>query len=112
MPYLEACIKEALRRHSTSSMGLPRVCRSQPQGSSDDSQILSKDTEFKGEIFKAGTILSVPSYSIHHLDSCVNCTLPEPRTDVVSVWGDPFVYRPERWLEGDKASLCGDAFPS
>ena len=52
---------------------------------------MAKDTEFKGHVFKAGTILSVPSYTIHHLDS---------------VWSDPFEYRPERWIEGDKAQLC------
>lgn len=70
LPYLQACINEALRRHSTSGMGLPRI--------------MTEDTVVCGEVFKAGTILSVPSYTIHHLDS---------------VWGDPWVYRPERWLE-------------
>ncbi|KAM0753089.1 cytochrome P450 [Meredithblackwellia eburnea MCA 4105] len=71
LPYLEACINEALRRHSTSGMGLPRL--------------MVQDTEVLGEVFPAGTILSVPSYSIHHLES---------------VWGpDAREYRPERWLE-------------
>lgn len=69
-PYLQACINEALRRHSTSGMGLPRI--------------MTADTTVCGETFKAGTILSVPSYTLHHLES---------------VWGDPKVYRPERWLE-------------
>jgi benzoate 4-monooxygenase len=45
---------------------------------------MAEDIEICGEVFKAGTILSVPSYTLHHLDS---------------VWSDPFVYRPERWLE-------------
>ncbi|SGY20997.1 BQ5605_C016g08182 [Microbotryum silenes-dioicae] len=70
LPYLQACINEALRRHSTSGMGLPRL--------------MTQETEVCGEVFKAGTILSVPSYTIHHLNE---------------VWGDPWEYRPERWLE-------------
>lgn len=45
---------------------------------------MTKETAVCGEVFPAGTILSVPSYTIHHLES---------------VWGDPYVYRPERWLE-------------
>ena len=36
------------------------------------------------------TILSVPSYTIHHLES---------------VWTDPFAYRPERWLEEGSKEL-------
>jgi benzoate 4-monooxygenase len=64
--------QEALRRHSTSAIGLPRI--------------VTQPTEFKGEHLKPGVIASVPSYTIHHLDS---------------VWGDPFAYRPERW-EGAK----------
>ncbi|KAK4702902.1 benzoate 4-monooxygenase, partial [Phenoliferia sp. Uapishka_3] len=71
LPYLLACINEALRRHSTSGMGLPRI--------------MTKETEVCGEVFPPGTILSVPSYTIHHLES---------------VWGkDALEYRPERWLE-------------
>lgn len=54
-------------------MGLPRI--------------MSQDTEVCGQVFKAGTILSVPSYTIHHLES---------------VWTDPMNFRPERWLEGDE----------
>ena len=40
LPYLEAVIHEGLRRHATSSLGLPRL--------------LSEDTVFKGEAFPAG----------------------------------------------------------
>lgn len=72
LPYLDACINEALRMHSTSSMGLPRIM---------------PDSEFKGERFLAGTECSVPAYTIHHLES---------------VWGDPFTYRPERWLDNEE----------
>lgn len=45
---------------------------------------MMQDTECLGEVFPKGTVLSVPSYSIHHLEE---------------VWGDPFTYRPERWIE-------------
>lgn len=76
LPYMNACLSEALRMHSTSGMGLPRI--------------MDRDTEFGGEVFKAGTILSVPSYTIHHLDS---------------VWGDPWEFRPERWLEADTKDI-------
>ncbi|GAA5994665.1 cytochrome P450 [Rhodotorula paludigena] len=76
LPYLSACIQEALRLHSTSGMGLPRL--------------MTQDTEVCGEVFPAGTILSVPSYSMHRLKE---------------VWGeDADQYRPERWLESEERS--------
>ncbi|CAE6467627.1 unnamed protein product [Rhizoctonia solani] len=72
LPYLQACINEGLRLHSTSGIGLPRVI---PPGSS---------LEVCGEIFDGGTTLSVPSYTIHHSQE---------------IWGDDSEeYRPERWL--------------
>ncbi|KAG8680177.1 hypothetical protein FRC11_002848, partial [Ceratobasidium sp. 423] len=75
LPYLQACINEGLRLHSTSGIGLPRVI---PPGSS---------LEVCGETFNEGTILSVPSYSIHHSQE---------------VWGDDSEeYKPERWLGRD-----------
>ncbi|THV01322.1 cytochrome P450 monooxygenase [Dendrothele bispora CBS 962.96] len=75
LPYLLACINEGLRLFSTVPIGLPRVV---PEGG----------LAFMGHFFPEGTILSVPSYTIHR----------DP-----AVWGDdPEVYRPERWLEADK----------
>ncbi|BGO91521.1 hypothetical protein NBRC10512_003182 [Rhodotorula toruloides] len=74
LPYLSACIQEALRLHSTSGMGLPRI--------------MTQDTEVCGEVFPAGTILSVPSYSIHRLKE---------------YWGpDADEFKPERWLESEE----------
>ena len=35
------------------------------------------------------SICSVPAFTIHHLES---------------IWGDPFAYRPERWLESEEKS--------
>ncbi|CAE6446559.1 unnamed protein product [Rhizoctonia solani] len=78
LPYLNACIKEALRLYSTVGLGLPRVV---PAG---------KTLMVAGEVFNEGSIISVPSYS----------------TNRSSVWGsDSEKYRPERWLENGSASL-------
>lgn len=78
LPYLDACINEALRIHSTSSLGLPRVL---PEGG----------LTVLGQFFPEGTVLSVPSYSIHRDKT---------------VWGeDVECYRPERWFERDQAAI-------
>jgi benzoate 4-monooxygenase len=78
LPYLDACINEGLRLHSTSSIGLPRIV---PEGG----------LTILGQFFPEGTIVSVPSYSIHR----------DP-----SVWGeDTEDYRPERWFERDQAAI-------
>ncbi|KAG1823417.1 cytochrome P450 [Suillus subaureus] len=78
LPYLEAVINEALRIHSTSSLGLPRVV---PEGG----------LTIQGIHFPQGAVLSVPSYTIHRN---------------TRVWGeDADVFRPERWFERDHATL-------
>ncbi|KAF9460031.1 cytochrome P450 monooxygenase [Collybia nuda] len=78
LPYLDACINEALRIHSTSSLGLPRVV---PEGG----------LTVLGQFFPEGTVLSVPSYSIHR---------------DTTIWGeDVEAYRPERWFERDQAGI-------
>lgn len=78
LPYLEAVINEALRVHSTSSIGLPRIA---PEGG----------LTIQGIHFPQGTVLSVPSYTIHR---------------DTKVWGeDADVFRPERWFERDNATL-------
>jgi benzoate 4-monooxygenase len=78
LPYLDACINEALRIHSTSALGLPRVV---PEGG----------LTVLGQFFPEGTVLSVPSYSIHR---------------DTTVWGeDVEAYRPERWFERDAATI-------
>lgn len=61
--------------HSTSGLGLPRVV---PYGLPNGGLTIS------GRFFKEGTILSVPSYTIHR---------------DVAVWGeDADQFRPERWI--------------
>jgi benzoate 4-monooxygenase len=78
IPYLDACINEGLRLHSTSSIGLPRLV---PEGG----------LEVLGRHYDGGTVLSVPSYTIHR----------EAKT-----WGEDYeAYRPERWFEIDPATI-------
>ncbi|CEL61258.1 hypothetical protein RSOLAG1IB_09880 [Rhizoctonia solani AG-1 IB] len=78
LPYLNACVKEALRIHSTVGTGMPR------------SVPLGKTITVAGQTFKAGSVISVPSYT----------------TNRSSVWGsDADKFRPGRWLEADAGSL-------
>jgi benzoate 4-monooxygenase len=78
LPYLDAVINEALRLHSTSGIGLPRIV---PEGG----------MSIQGHFFKEGTVLSVPSYTIHRDRE---------------VWGDDAaIYRPERWFERDNDAI-------
>jgi len=79
LPYLQAVINEALRIHSTSAIGLPRVV---PEGG----------LHVCGKFFPEGTILSVPSYTIHRDKE---------------VWGEDAetAFRPERFSEQDQAAV-------
>ena len=78
LPYLKAAINEALRLHSTSSIGLPRIV---PGGG----------LNVLGKFFPEGTILSVPTYTIHR----------DPE-----IWGnDVNSFRPERWFEQDPTGI-------
>ncbi|KZT25634.1 cytochrome P450 monooxygenase, partial [Neolentinus lepideus HHB14362 ss-1] len=78
LKYLEAVINESLRIHSTSGIGLPRVV---PEGG----------MTVCGKTFPEGTVLSVPTYTIHRDKG---------------VWGeDADVFRPERWFEIDQADI-------
>ncbi|KUI59811.1 Benzoate 4-monooxygenase [Cytospora mali] len=72
LPYLQNVINETLRFHSTSGIGLPRQVPFDSQG-----------VHLQGHYFPPGTILSVPTYSVHHSKE---------------VWGpDADEFRPERW---------------
>ncbi|KAK3941028.1 cytochrome P450 [Diplogelasinospora grovesii] len=72
LPYLAAVVNETLRHHSTSGIGLPRQVP-------DD----STGIHLNGYYFPPGTVLSVPTYSIHHSKE---------------IWGpDADDFRPERW---------------
>lgn len=73
LPYLQNVLNETLRHHSTSGIGLPRqVPLDNPQG-----------VHLAGHYFPPGTVLSVPSYTMHHAPA---------------IWGpDANEFRPERW---------------
>jgi benzoate 4-monooxygenase len=78
LPYLNAVVYEGLRMHSTSGIGLPRMV---PEGG----------MKIQDHFFEQGTVLSVPTYTIHR---------------DVDVWGnDASVFRPERWFERDNDTL-------
>lgn len=78
LSYLQAVIDEALRIHSTSGVGLPRVV---PEGG----------LTVCGRFFPEGTVLSVPTFTIHRDEE---------------VWGkDVENFRPERWFEQDKNDM-------
>ncbi|KAL8926910.1 MAG: hypothetical protein Q9208_002719 [Pyrenodesmia sp. 3 TL-2023] len=67
-------INETLRIHSTSSLGLPRVVPPGP------------GVTIANHHFPPLTVLSVPSYTIHHS---------------TSIWGpDANEFNPDRWAEG------------
>lgn len=72
LPYLQNVINETLRIHSTSGIGLPREIPADSQG-----------VTIRDHFFPPGTVLSVPTYSIHHSRE---------------IWGpDADNFRPERW---------------
>ncbi|KAJ6149580.1 hypothetical protein N7471_000779 [Penicillium samsonianum] len=73
LPFLRRCIDEAMRLHSTSAIGLPRLVADHSPG-----------VDFDGFHFPPGTVLSVPSYTIHHMKD---------------IWGDDVEeFKPDRWL--------------
>jgi cytochrome P450 len=97
LPYLRACVDEAMRMRPPLRGGLPRV--TPPEG-----------MMVEGEWIAGNTTVSVPTYSLHH----------DP-----DLFKDPFTYKPERWLEPDAADLqpvflpfsaggrgCGESRPS
>ncbi|KAI6085672.1 cytochrome P450 [Hypoxylon rubiginosum] len=72
LPYLQNVINETLRIHCTSGIGLPREIPADSQG-----------VTLCGRYFPPGTVLSVPTYTIHHSKE---------------IWGpDADDFRPERW---------------
>ncbi|KAI9749736.1 MAG: hypothetical protein M4579_006764 [Chaenotheca gracillima] len=84
LPYLHKVINETLRIHSTSSLGLPRLV---PPGPG----ITIHNTHFP-----AHTVLSVPSYTMHHSQL---------------IWGtDADSFRPERWNEDEVTEEQRGAF--
>lgn len=78
LPYTQAIIYETLRLRTTVSVGLPRV-------------VPERGAVVCGRHFKAGTVVSTPTYTTHR---------------DVRVWGpDALDFRPERWLEPSAGDL-------
>ncbi|EJT80234.1 benzoate 4-monooxygenase [Gaeumannomyces tritici R3-111a-1] len=85
LPYLQAVVNETMRHHSTSGIGLPRMV-----------PLDSPGVEICGRFFPPGTVLSVPTYSVHHS---------------AEIWGpDADDFRPERWAEGAITERQKNAF--
>ncbi|KAH0343491.1 putative benzoate 4-monooxygenase cytochrome P450, partial [Aureobasidium melanogenum] len=84
LPYLRRCIDEGMRLHSTSALGLPRIVTS------------ASGVWFDDKRFPVGTVLSVPSYTVHH-----DATIWGP--DVASFNPDRFV--PERLTSRQKMAF-------
>ncbi|KAJ6526888.1 cytochrome P450 monooxygenase [Mycena vulgaris] len=83
LSYLDACIKEGLRIHSTIALGLPRL-------------ITEGGLIVCGRFFRAGSVVGVPIYTLHR----------DP-----DIWGrDPDAYRPERWFDAEKATAMHKAY--
>ncbi|KAF9020226.1 benzoate para-hydroxylase [Hymenopellis radicata] len=78
IPYLDATIDEGLRIFATTAIGLHR---SVPAGGA----------HCCGRFFPEGTEMSVPAWTIQH---------------DARIWGDPEVFRPERWLESKDLKAC------
>ena len=89
LPYLRAVINEVLRIHSTSSIGLARVV--------PPSSATILDT-----YFPPGTVLSVPSYTIHHSPAIWN-----PDNDPAF---SPDVFNPDRWVPERMTKLQKESF--
>lgn len=84
LPFLRRCIDEGMRLHSTSAIGLPRIVTA-PQGVVyTDPLASSSSTSPSSYLFPRGTVLSVPSYTLHH---------------DARLWGpDVDAFAPDRWL--------------
>lgn len=83
LPYLRACIEEAMRLRPASSMGLPRVV---PKGG----------REIAGHFVAEGVTVSVPTYTLLRNED---------------VFERAAEYEPQRWITGDKEKLGKAHFP-
>ncbi|EME43063.1 hypothetical protein DOTSEDRAFT_72449 [Dothistroma septosporum NZE10] len=87
LPFLRRCVDEAMRLHSTSAIGLPRIVTS------------ASGVRYQDDVFPCGTVLSVPSYTIHR---------------DAEVWGtDVEEFCPDRWLPENltaRQKICFNPF--
>ncbi|KAK4622190.1 Benzoate 4-monooxygenase [Fulvia fulva] len=87
LPFLRRCVDEAMRLHSTTAIGLPRIVTP------------ASGVQYQGDVFPRGTVLSVPSYTIHR---------------DAEVWGpDVEDFKPDRWLPENltaRQKICFNPF--
>ncbi|VUC32379.1 unnamed protein product [Clonostachys rosea] len=85
LPFLRQCIDEGMRLHSTSAIGLPRIVTA------------DRGISYGEMHFPKGTVLSVPSFTIHH---------------DAEVWGDDVEeFKPDRWLDlTPRQKICFNPF--
>jgi cytochrome P450 len=79
LPYLRACIDEAMRLSPSVGGLLPR-------------EVLTGGMTIAGQYIPAGTVVGTPHYSIHHHEE---------------YYANPFEHIPERWLVGEKNPRTG-----
>ena len=79
MPYTKAFLMEVLRYATVVPNGVPHVCK--------------KDVTFDGYDIKRGTFLFPGLWFIHHDEK---------------LWGDPWNFRPERFLDSNRELLAAD----
>lgn len=79
LPYIEAILRESMRRDTIVPLGLARRC--------------TEDTVFRGYIIPKDTVMIANLWAAHN----------DPK-----LWGDPEVFRPERWLDEDGMILRKD----
>lgn len=81
LPYLRACIDEALRVAPPVPAHVPR-------------EVLPGGALIDGKFFPGGTIVGVSAYAIHHNEE---------------YYPDPFTYSPERWIADPAASVSKES---
>ena len=95
LPYFRACVKEALRIFSPTTMGLPRV--------------VPKDgITIGGRHFQGGTILSISPQNVRQIAQMTTWLLIISRVvhSSKAIWGaDAQEWNPERWLSGNTKDL-------